>query len=351
MKKSNVHIEIVRSSQPRLSSLSQESCDAIYNVLASLYSQVGITTVNNLADLQTLVNKTPDLVFLGMQFVPKDPLVDLVDSELIWVTSYLDNFGIAYTGSSQMAHEYEVNKNLAKQRVQAAGLLTAPYYLANKDTLVSSDITLPYPLFIKPANRGGGLGIDPQSVVHNFDELRTKVSSIASRFGSNSLIEEYLPGREFSVAILRDAYSSELTAMPIELIAPLNQNGTRILSSQVKSADAERAIGIFDQTLKHKVETLALKVFDALGARDYGRIDIRLDSRGQPNFLEANLLPSLISGYGSFPKACLLNNNLGYRDMILAIVELARTRGFVTDTVMPVTPDLLIVAELSPKLI
>jgi len=64
-----------------------------------------------------------------------------------------------------------------------------------------------------------------------------------------------------------------------------------------------------------------------LGARDYGRIDIRLDATGTPHFLEANLIPSLISGYGSFPKACVMNIGLEYEPMIMRIANLGLSRN------------------------
>ena len=141
------------------------------------------------------------------------------------------------------------------------------------------------------------------------------------------LIEEYLPGREFSVAVLKDDFSAGHLAMPIELIAPPDKNGSRILSGSVKSSNAEQALEVTDPVIKSKVTALALDAFYALGARDYGRIDIRLDKTGAPHFLEANLIPSLISGYGSFPKACILNIGLGYEAMIMRIARLGLARN------------------------
>jgi D-alanine-D-alanine ligase len=98
------------------------------------------------------------------------------------------------------------------------------------------------------------------------------------------------------------------------------------LSGQVKSENVEQVLEVTDLKVRSKVITLALAVFEALDARDYGRIDIRLDATGTPHFLEANLIPSLISGYGSFPKACLLNVGLDYEPMIMTIVNLALAR-------------------------
>jgi D-alanine-D-alanine ligase len=69
-----------------------------------------------------------------------------------------------------------------------------------------------------------------------------------------------------------------------------------------------------------------LDSFVALGARDYGRIDIRMDSHGVPHFLEANLISSLLRDYGNFPKACLLNSNIDYENMIYRIIDLSLSR-------------------------
>ncbi len=319
--KINKHIEIVRSNVVRLSSMSQDSCDAIFAVLTRHYSRVGITTVNNDKDLQKLVALKPDLVFLGMKFVPSQG-----GARKIWLSELLDNAGIPSTGSAAPAHELEFSKPTAKRRVHSAGLKTSPFCVIKQGSLPSGNLGLKFPLFVKPADRGGGLGIDSFSVVNNFRELCSKIEAISKNLKSDSIVEEYLPGREFSVAILKDNLSEELIIMPLELIAQANAFGARLLSEEVKSSNSELAIEIADPAIKHKVGALAQNVFNALGARDYGRIDIRLDEDGTPHFLEANLLPSLIAGYGSFPKSCALILKLNHESMILHIVRLALTR-------------------------
>lgn len=322
------HIEIVCATEPGLSSMSPPSRKAISDTLSKHYSKVGISIVNNLSDLRALIALRPDLVFLGMKFIPTDPTLGHLDPNKIWITEYLDEENIAYTGSNQLAHNLELHKHLAKQRVLDAGLASSAFSVANQNTLlVQEDIKLRFPVFIKPTSRGGGLGIDSSSVAYNFAQLRSKVKSLFVDLGSDSLIEEYLTGREFSVAILKDINSSDYSVMPLELVAPVDERGARLLSAEVKSADTESFLEVTDTSIKAKISTLAINVFHALGARDYGRIDIRLDQYGTPHFLEANLLPSLINGYGNFPKACLLNIGLGYEPMILDIVELALYRS------------------------
>jgi D-alanine-D-alanine ligase len=340
MKKSLKHIEIVRTRLPGLSSMSQESCDALFAVLTKNYTTVGVTYIHNFQDLRALVDRHPDLVFLGMKFIPRSPELGRDDPDKIWITDYLDEHGISYTGSGPRAHNLELNKPLAKQRVLDYGLRTSPFFVAEQNQPLSVPSSLKFPLFVKPTNRGGGLGIDGDSVVYTRDGLKSKVSSIAGKHQSDALVEAYLPGREFSVAILKDEFSEDFAIMPIELSAPSDNQGISVLSEKVKSSNAESVSPVSDEIIKEKVGNLAINVFHALGARDYGRIDIRMDEANEPHFLEANLLPSLISGYGSFPKACSLNLGLDYEPMILHIVRLALARktDLVPETVIDDAP-------------
>lgn len=308
--------------------MSKRSRQAILLALSKYYTDVRITIVDDRADLEALVERKPDLVFLGMKFVPANPLLGLKDRNRVWISQYLDEYGITYTGSNQIANELEANKPLAKQCSINAGLKTSPYYVIKQNQKFSeADIALTYPLFVKPTDRGGGMGIDSNSIVNNFAELQSKVKSITNKVKSDSLIEEYLPGREISVAILKNELTNEFLIMPIERIVPPDEHGARILSVEMKLADAGLSVAVAAGKVKDQVSELAINVFHALGARDYARIDIRLDNAGVPNFLEANLIPSLIEGYGNFPKSCLLNTGLEYEPMLLNIINLAFARS------------------------
>ncbi len=327
MQKIQKHIEIVSSTNAALSSMGRESREAARAVLSKHYTKVGVTIVNDLADLERLVRLRPDLVFLGMKFVPTNPAMGFHDPNKIWITEYLDKHGIAYTGSSKDALELEVNKPLAKQRALEAGLKTAPFYVARRTGILAKEkLNLQYPLFVKPTDRGGGEGIDSFSVVNNFEQLIAKVEHISKYVHSDSLIEEYLPGREISVAILENDYTDSYSVMEIERIIPADENGISILSPDVKHADAGLSVKVTDKFVHDNVRELALNVFRAIGARNYGRIDTRMDKFGVPHFLEANLMPSLIEGYGNFPKACVLNMGIDYETMLLRIVALGMKR-------------------------
>lgn len=332
MHKIQKHIEIIRSATKGLSSLSLVSAEAIQQVLSQTYSKVGISTINDLADLKKLAKSKPDLVFMGMEFVPSVEPRDIVNGKKIWVSTYLEDRGIKHTGSDRNAAELERYKALAKQRVLDANLKTSPYVVVRNGQIPSKDtLNLRYPLFVKPACLGAGQGIDNDSIVQNYEDLELKVKALNGLYSANVLVEQYLPGREFSVALLINEISGELMAMPIELVAAANDKGERFLGSEAKSSNEEVVLPLTDTLLRTKITDLAKGVFVALGARDYGRIDMRLDVNGEPHFLEANLIPSLIKDYGSFPKACVLNRGLAYEDMILSIVNLGMSRVIVAD--------------------
>jgi len=333
-KKAYGHIEIVRSLSIRLSSLSISSAESIKKVLESRYATVTITTVETVSDLKQLVLRKPDLVILGMKLILLEPEKGYDDSRKLWLTDYLDKYGINFTGSETGALKIEFDKPLAKQLVTSAGL-NSPSFFVSKIGSHNTQHDLKYPLFVKPSNRGGSLGIDENSVVYNQTQLDSKIESIHKIHLSDALVEEYLAGREFSVAVIAQPHSNKCLALPIEIISPIDLKGNEFLSVATKESDTEKVLPVTDQDIKDSIEELALGVFKALGSRDYGRIDMRLDSNGIPSFIEANLIPGL-SNHGYLSRCYALNLEIEYPEMILSLVKLAL--GRVKPLKTPVTP-------------
>lgn len=351
MIKINKHIEIVRTEITHFSSMGSKSCQKIQKTLSKHYQRVGVTTVNNLADLELLVSKRPDLVFLGLKRLPKVEGVGNAIADDVWISEYLDDAGISYTGSDRLATELEFDKSLAKELVNKAGLPTAKFFTAIPGQHISAQhLPLSFPLFIKPLNAGGGKGINDDSVVHDFSAFQRKIQDIYTNYGCASLVEQYLQGREFSVAILENAYDDKLALMPIEIITQENARGDRILSSQVKIEDNELVITVGDKYIRAEIINLATDVYRLLGARDLGRIDIRTDSSGKAHFLEANLMPGPGTRY--FAGACFINQGMDYETMILRIVELglARSLNVGEDALELTTINSTLLSSLEPAL-
>lgn len=324
MTKIPLHIEVVRSHFKHISSMSEQSARDIVALLRQHYSHVVMTNVDTLTDLHALTTRKPDLVFAGIYFV----FDESNNNAKVWLADELEKHGIAYTGSGKHANRLSLNKHLAKQRLIEQSIRTAAFTLFRReDTAAIHEGSLQFPLFVKPSNKSGGQGVDEFSIVYTTDELQRKVHYIHVRHNTDALVEEYLPGREFSVAVI-GGHDNTLLAMPLELVAAKDSNGDRIRSHVVKSSNTEDMNEIPNLIERAMLEKFAVDAFHALGGAGYGRVDIRFNSLGLPFFLEANHIPSLIQIDSSFLIAYKNTTGGTYESMILRIVDLALKRDY-----------------------
>lgn len=294
----------------------------LYKTLSKHYAKVKISIIEDLKDLDAIVINNPDLVFSGIKYLGFDEDAIKRDSmRKIWFPEFLDKHAILYTGSPKEAVEFEFDKSKAKRIVQDHGIKTALFFIAKPNQFKKDGIPLPFPVFVKPLFEGDSRGIDSNSLVHNYKEYQKKVESIFKDQNTVSLVEEYLSGKEYTVAIIQDFKNDSYQIYPVELFAQANSNGDRILGFADKVEDKEQSSKIEDKNIKDMISKLAIDSFKALGAKGYGRIDIRMDEKGTPYFLEANLFPGL--GYGYFYRCYNLNTGLTHEQMILDIAEKA----------------------------
>ncbi len=316
--KNDKYIEIVTSPLGGLNLMPQKILLNLYEVLNKHYAKVKISIIHNLKELNELVTNKPDLVFSGIKYLGFDEYSIKRDSiKKIWFSEFLDKHNILYTGSHREAIELEFDKSKAKKRVQDYGIKTASFFVTKPNQFKKDEIPLSFPLFVKPLFEGDSRGIDSNSLVYNYEEYQKKVKSIFEDQKSASLVEKYLSGKEYTVAIIQDFKNDSYQIYPCEIFVQKNSKGDRILGFDDKIADEEQVLKIEDKNIKNMVSKLALDSFKALGAREYGRIDIKMDEKGIPYFLEANLIPGL--GYGYFYRCCNSNTGLTYEQMILNI--------------------------------
>jgi len=286
---------------------------AILQILTKIYKKVAITEINTLGDLQRLSQRHPDLVFSGVKYFD-------FNGKILWLNDFLDRFEISYIASSRNALEREADKSRAKDIVQKAGIATSRYFVTFPgEHPTEESIPIAFPLFVKPIIGGDSRGVDANSVVSNFSELSAKVEQIQNNQNLHSLVESYLSGKEYSVGIFEDISTGTLTAMPIEIVVVQNKDGNRILDFDTKRSDSEKVIAVTDQEIHKKLSDMAKAAFKALGGKSIGRIDVMMNHDHVPYFIEANLMPGLRMGY--FFRACLLNLNMSYEQMILKIAR------------------------------
>ena len=285
----------------------------ILKILSKRYKNVLITEINCEEDLEQLVKRKPDLVFSGVKYF-------LFNNKKVWLNDYLEMFEISYIASSKAALHNESDKNKAKKIMQKAKIKTADFFITTPGKHLN-ELSMPikFPVFIKPVIGGDSRGIDSNSIVYNFENFKTKVLDIKIKQNLPSLVETYLSGKEYSVGIFEDSTNGKLRAMPIEIIVKKNKNGHRILDFDVKKNDEEKVILVADKKIFKKLSKLAKDSFKALGGKSLGRIDIKMNHRNVPHFIEANLMPGLRKGY--FYRSCVLNLDMNYDDMIFSIAN------------------------------
>jgi D-alanine-D-alanine ligase len=285
----------------------------ILKILSKRYKKVSVTKIITKKDLDHLVKRKPDLVFSGVKYFN-------FNKKKLWLNDYLEAFSIPYIASSKSALDNESDKNKAKKLIIKAKVKTADFFITTPEKHQSaSSIPISFPLFIKPIRGGDSRGIDSNSIVYNYKSFRKKVLEIKNKYNLSSLVETYLPGKEYSVGIFQDSISGNLKAMPIEIIIKKNINGHCILDFDVKKNDEETVIAVTDIKIFNKLSRLAKNSFKALGGKSLGRIDIKMNHLGVPHFMEANLMPGLRTGY--FYRSCMLNLDMNYDDMIFSIAN------------------------------
>ncbi len=210
------------------------------------------------------------------------------------VPALLEFYNIPYTGSDPLTLGLTLDKALCKQVVSAAGVPTPKGVVVTNPADSRLD-ELEYPVFIKPNAEGSSKGIRSWSRAHNPVELREKLAWVLEHYRQPVLIEEFLPGREFTVALIGNENPRILPVMEILPGDQCLQDTAFVYSFEVKSGNLERfsCPAAVDPPLLAQIQQIALQVFTAVECRDVARIDIRLDGAGNPKFLEINPLPGL----------------------------------------------------------
>jgi len=286
---------------------------SILKILSKHYRNVSITEIITENDLKKLALRKPDLVFSGVKYF-------YFDDEIIWLNDYLELHNISYIASNRSALHNEHDKSIAKKIIQKANISTADFFTTEPGEHQNEmSIPIAFPLFIKPLTGGDSRGVDANSIVYDFLSLQAKVLDIKCKHNLRSLVETYLSGKEYSVSILQDHSNGNLIAMPIDIVVKKNINGHRILDYHIKENDHEKIIEVSNSKIFNQLSDLSKNAFTALGGKSLGRIDIKMDSRGVPHFIEANFMPGLRKGY--FYRSCLLNLNMCYEKMILTVAD------------------------------
>ncbi|HCJ10447.1 MAG TPA: D-alanine--D-alanine ligase [Clostridiales bacterium] len=213
--------------------------------------------------------------------------------------AFLEAAGIPYCGSG--LDLVALDKAARKKILVYHGIPTAPFFVVDDASRATGGAVplaelkngwrppepLSYPLFVKPVRGRGSSGISDESIVHNHDELVRQAEKIITRLDQGALVERYVQGREVTVGLIGER-PVVLTPLEIEY----NQVKTNTYEHKMDREIFHCPARFSDSELE-RFKAVALDAFRALGARDYGRVDMMVDDRGQPTVLELNTFAGL----------------------------------------------------------
>jgi D-alanine-D-alanine ligase len=281
----------------------------------------------NLHSFAAFQELRPDLVFNIAEGL-------LGNSREAQIPAMLDMLGIPYTGSDPVTLGICLDKRRTKE-ILAYHRIPTPRF-----SIVASMGEIPtrlhYPLMVKPTLEGSSKGVTDRALVRDRRALVRQVEWVLETYRQPALVEEFLPGREFTVALLGNGPS--LRALPIVEINfdTLPRGVNPIYSYEAKWLwDREDdPLQIFscpaplEPLLRKNIEEICKKAFHAMGCRDWCRIDVRLDASGMPHIIELNPLPGILprpEQNSCFPKAARAAG-LSYDQMILNVADAAWAR-------------------------
>jgi D-alanine-D-alanine ligase len=265
------------------------------------------------------------------------------DAREAQIPALLEMMSIPYTGSRILTNAISLDKTLTKRIWRDRRLPVAPFqeFIAGDEPIRPE---LNYPLFVKPAREGTGMGVDMKAIVNNEAELRERVRWVIDKYDQPALVEKFLPGREFTVGILGRPNAKACSAHPewydkdgFHRFPVLELDSSRSVTPNVYSQEAKsKSVGEegapgylcpadIEPEFAKKLQYLAWRAHILLGAQDVSRTDIRLDAEGNPRLMEINTLPGLTPDYSDL---CLQAKaeGIAYNDLILEILYLAATR-------------------------
>jgi D-alanine-D-alanine ligase len=251
------------------------------------------------------------------------------------IPAMLDMLQIPYTGSDPLTLTTCLDKARAKEVLSYHNIPTAKFLLIESIEDIAN-FSLKFPVMIKPVAEGSSKGIFNSSLVKNINELTDRLSTNLEIYNQPFLVEEYLPGREFTVALIGNNSDTEVLPIVEINLHELPKELAPIYSYEAKwIADTrENPLNIFscpaniDKTLYEKIEDIALRTYKVLRCKDWSRVDVRLDAAGEPNIIEVNPLPGILpdpKDNSCFPKAARVHG-LSYEEMINKVLLIAAKR-------------------------
>jgi D-alanine-D-alanine ligase len=239
------------------------------------------------------------------------------------VPALLDAWRIPYTFSDPLVLCVTLHKAVTKRIIRDQGIPTPDFALI-EEPLDIRRVTLPFPLFAKPVSEGTGKGVTKASKIVSQEALVSVCLDLLQRYQQPVLLEEFLPGREFTVGIIGTGKEARAVGVMEVILRPEAEPDVYSFTNKELWEELVTYRLVGDATAEHAAD-IALRSWRGLGCRDAGRVDLRADAQGIPNFIEVNPLAGLHPTHSDLPILCT-KTGMDYRELIGHIMESALRR-------------------------
>jgi D-alanine-D-alanine ligase len=209
----------------------------------------------------------------------------------------LEMADIPFVGADALTLSLTLDKIMAKKIFMAEGIPTPKFFEVKTPEGLMNTNHFKFPLIVKPRFEGSSKGLSDNSRVENLEDLKKQVEYITSTYRQPALIEEFISGQEFTVAIVGNNPPQVMPIVQIKIDGRLKLNDKFYTFARIRSNRLEYICPArINKDLTKEISDLALKAYNAVECRDFGRVDFRVDNEGHPYVLEINPLPSLSTG-------------------------------------------------------
>ncbi len=241
------------------------------------------------------------------------------------VPTVLEVFGVPYVGSDGLALSLTLDKVMAKKVFVADGVPTPRFFLANGTFSVKDWDGMALPVIVKPCHEGSSKGISEDSIVRKKKDLRGRIEEVHRLYHQPAIVEEFVRGSEFTVLVIGNDDPEALEPVQVQIAGLLDLGDLMYTWRRLASTDIEYVCPAKAPAgLRRQLCRMAVAAYRAVGCRDFGRVDFRVDEKRRPYVLEVNPLPSL-SDEDVFP-AIARAHGWTYEGLLLKIVDIARKR-------------------------
>jgi D-alanine-D-alanine ligase len=247
------------------------------------------------------------------------------------VPAICEFYGIPYTGSDPFTLSLCLDKARTKEVLAARGVATPRFFVVNETADVRASAAaavLTFPVFAKPIHEGSSKGVFAANFCRDLVELEERVAFLLERYEQPVIVEEFLSGAEFTCGVLGNG--AEARVLPIVAIRfdTLPEGAVPVYGYEAKWIwdTPENPLEIFEcpaaisDELRAGIDAVTLAAYNAVGCRDWTRLDVRLDAAGEPHVLEINPLPGILPDpkeNSCLPKAARAAG-IGYDELIQA---------------------------------